>query len=582
VVVDGYLTADEGTFTLLAEAATPPVDDVCTGAVALTVGTPLTAQAISGYTNDYSSGTGCGSASGPDRAYSVSVPAGQRVTVTVTPTAMANPSLSLVENDSLCGMTCLASGTTGSTGSPESVSFTNRTNAAATYLVVVDFSSASVGTFDIVANVAVPPMDDVCEGATTLTAGAAAIAGTTVGYTNDYVNDSAMVGCASSGVLDADRAYQISIPPGQRGIVTVTPTGTTGFNPSVSLVEGAASVCSAVPRVCAAGTNAAGADLPESVSIYNTTAAAKTYFAIVDSTSAPNAFTVGFTAATPAADDTCTTNMTALTSGVAVTGNFTGFVNDYVGGTNCFPSNGPDRVYRAQLAVDEKLSLNLTPTSPDGGLDAVINFVPGTAATCDSSMRTCEGSIDYSLRGAVETGAFTNNTGAALSVFVVVGDYETNSTNRDFTITGTIAAAPAGESCRLPLALTAGTLAAQSLAGASADVFYATAASTTCTRGNGVPDRVYAATVPNGQTLTVAVTPGAAADFAVNIVDGPATACANVMDCLDTADNAGASTTAETVTWQNTSGAAKTVFVHVVPLDLAALTAQYSLNTTIQ
>lgn len=579
VVVDGY-QGSSGTFSIAATLSAIPADDSCSAPVALTAGTPVTAQAIAGYSNDYDMGTDCGLVSGPDRVYSIAVPAGQRLTVTATPGPMGDPTLNLVDGAGSCGTACLLYADTGYEGDPETLTYTNRSGAMQNYLVVVDFYSGSSGTFDLVANLTTPPADDVCEMPTVLTA-ATSVAGTTIGYTNDYVSDVDTVGCSTSGYSGNDRVYQVAIPANQRGILTVTPTADAGFNPSINLVEGAASVCSAQPRVCATGTNAAGADTPEVLAVYNTTGNAKNYFAIVDSTSGGGDFSIGYTVGTPAANDTCTTNNVILTAGTLMNQNLTGFENDYSTGTGCISSRGPDRVYRVNaLAPNALYTATVTPTL-DGGFDPVITFIPGPATNCDTAPRTCAGGSNRATRNLAETGSFRNNTAAAVDLFVVVGDTQLSSTNRDFNLTSAITAGVAGESCQLPRVTTAGMLTGETTAGATVDVAI-TSSSTGCrSAGSSATgaDRVYSISVGAGQTLTVVGTPAAMEDIVLNVIDGPASACNSVTMCAASADSGGDGA-AETLTFMNSSGAAKVVFLSVAGYN-ETLSA-YSLAVTVQ
>lgn len=576
VVIDGYQEST-GTFGLAATLSPPPGDDSCTTPTALASGTALTAQAFTSYTDDYSSGMNCVLFSGPDRAYSVTVPAGQRVSLVATPT-VDDITLNLIDGAANCGMACLAGEDVGYDGEPETLTFTNATGAAQTYLVVVDVFGSAAGTFDLVATVDVPPVNDVCAGPATLTVGAPLTGQTTVGYTNDYESGTGTVGCTATATSGPDRVYQVSIPANQRGVVTVTPTADAGFNPSINLVEGAAAVCSAMPRTCAAGVNGAGSDQPERASLYNTTGAARTLFAIVDSASPGGAFDIALTAAMPGVDDTCTTNTTALTAGTR-NDNLTGFSADYGSGTGCRSASGPDRVYRVAMTANQKYTFALTPTA-DAGFDAVVNLIAGPAANCEATPRTCQLGVNSTGAGRAETGGFTNSTGGPLDLFVVVADYGLSATNRDYSLVSTLAAAPAGETCTLPQVATVGALAGQSTAGATADVVFATGAMG-CRPGLGgpSPDRVYSVTIPPMQTLTVTATPAAMEDLILNVIDGPATTCANVTTCAASADMTGGGA-AENVTFMNSTASARTVFVVVTAFSSGS--ANFALNVQLQ
>ncbi len=573
LVVDGY-AGSTGTFGIAATLTTPPTDDACNMPTVLTSGTALTAQSFAGYTSDYSFATGCAFNSGVDRVYSVVVPIGFRVAVTVTPTAMVDVAVSLVDGSANCGMACLASEDPGIEGQAETVTFTNRTGASQTILVVVDVWNGGTGTFDIVATVAVPPADDVCAAPTTLTAGTPLTAQTTVGYTNDYENGTGTMGCSTSTGGD-DRVYAITVPANNRGQVTVTPTG--GYDPSINLVEGAAAVCSAMPRVCVAGADRAGSDGVEVGTLYNTTGAARSFFAIVDSFSGNGAFGIAFTSGVPGVDDTCTTNTTTLAAGTR-TDNLTGFTADYTSGMGCKTSRGPDRVYKVSVPANQKYGFTVTPTTADAGFNPVINFIAGPASNCEATPRTCRSGVDATIAGQPETGGFTNSSTAAVELFVVVGDVGVTATNRDYSLVSTLGAIPAGETCSTPIVATAGTLAGQTTAGATSDVVYASAATLCRGIGSAKVDKVYSVAVPANQTLTVVATPATMAeDLVINIIDGPATNCANVTACLAGTDvgNAGA---VETLVLPP-SASARTVFVSITAFNAVA---NYSLGFTIQ
>jgi hypothetical protein len=123
--------------------------DTCGAAAAITAGTRYDDLDTTGLTDDYhigalSNGT-CNTNDnvyhGPDAAYSISVPSGKTLTVTVEPhNALGawDPAIAIVEN---CadGSTCLAGHDDSNlTGNPESVSWTNSTGAQKSVFVIVD------------------------------------------------------------------------------------------------------------------------------------------------------------------------------------------------------------------------------------------------------------------------------------------------------------------------------------------------------------------------------------------------------------------------------------------------------------
>jgi hypothetical protein len=575
LVIDGYGVG--GPITVTSSLVTPPPDDTCAQPAALTTGTPLTGQTITNYSNDYQSfAATCAFDTGPDRVYGVNIPAGMRLTVVATPQTTSDPSLSLVDGAANCDMTCVAYALSAGTGGVEKMQFTNNTGGAKDYLLVVDFGTGNTGTFDLTATIDQPPADDVCQAPTSLTAGVAATAGTTENYTNDYQNGTGTVGCATTGALGPDRVYQISVPATQRATVTVTPTTDGGFNPSINFVEGPATNCSAMPRVCAGGSNLGGTNAPEVARITNASAGTKTYFAIVDSTTPPGPFTIGYTTATPPADDTCGTTTTVLTAGTRATESLAAFAPDYTSGTGCRSSNGPDRGYKVTLAANEKIGVTVTPTGGDAGIDAVVNFVAGPAANCEATPRVCRGGTNAVGVGLPESSAYTNNSGASQEVFLLVADFQTTTMTPGYSLTTTIGASPAGESCQNPATLGVTTATTGDTTGASNDVVFNTAASASCTSITR-PDRVYAITLPASKVLTVTATPNSTEDLLLNLIDSPATSCNDVQACLQTAD-VGFSSDPEVLTYTN-GATAKTVFLQV---SAYSNNAKYSLAVTIQ
>jgi hypothetical protein len=259
IVVGSYSPSPgDADFTLSTVTVPPPPGDSCTTATPLTSGTTLAAQTLTDYGDDVDDGDRCASAgfvgTAADRFYSVALPTGKQLTVTVTPQPGLDMLLSFIDAAVGCGapLTCLAGDVTAMAlaGQSDTLVYTNRSGAPLNILVDVDSRAGSTGTFDVVATIADPPPGDFCGIATTLRLGTPTT-GSTLGATNDYEGGER---CAS-GVTGPDVAYALSVPAGQRATVTVTPTsGDGGFNPSISLVPGPAASCEASPRGCAEGT----------------------------------------------------------------------------------------------------------------------------------------------------------------------------------------------------------------------------------------------------------------------------------------------------------------------------------------
>jgi hypothetical protein len=582
LVVGSYDPTDTDTaFSLTTSVATPPAGDECSTAVTLTAGTPLTGQSFMGFGGDYNGGPSCSfTTSGPDRVYALTVPPNKVATITATPSAGLNTSLSLIDGLANCttGMLRCLTSNSAAAGMPDVLVWSNRTAAPQNLLVLVDSATPGTGTFDLSATLADPPMGDSCANATALSAGAP-IAGTTVGFNNDYTASMSAT-CASFDTSGNDRVYAFQVPNGQRAKVTVGPAMDGGFAPSVSLVTGAAAACEASPRVCVAAANSSSG--PRTAAFFNGTGAATGAFAIVDGISGPGGdFTVGLSTAAPPADDVCTTattmlgttplmNQTLRPAGVT-------FERDY---TCVSASRGPDRVFVASAPANQRLSVTVTPTAQvmDGGFDPVLSLIAGPATACDSPARRCIAGEDVGGRNAPETASFTNATNAAQPVFVVVSSYNDTDMDTVFSLSATSAAIAAGEVCENAQAITSGmALMNETVASYSHDYPFSSA---TCSRVSGGADRVYSISVGNNQTLTVRGVPDMMSDIVLNVVEGPAANCnAASVTCLASADR-GISGQEDRLTWMNATGSAKTVLIVVSSYRPGVMT--YALEVTVQ
>lgn len=577
VVGSYYPSPGDADFTLTTLTVPPPPGDTCATATALTSGATLTAQTLVNYGDDVDDGERCayggfvGTAA--DRFYSVALPAGKQLTVTVTPQPGLDTLLSFVDAAVGCGapFTCLAGDVASMAlaGQPDTLVYTNRSGAPLSILVDVDSRAGSTGTFDLVATIADPPAGDFCGIATSLTLGTPAT-GSTVGATNDYEDGDR---CAS-GFTGPDLTYAFDVPAGQRATVTVTPTsGDGGFNPSISLVSGPAASCEANPRVCIGAANAQpSSSAPRSATAFNGSAAPLPVFAIIDGLSGgAGTFSVSASAAAPATNDVCSSTtamlpVMPLASMQPLTGQtLGGFTRDY----DCISTaSGADRLWLANVGAQQRLTITVTPTPvmPDAGsFDPVVSVLGGPASTCDSTARQCLGAVDENAQAGSET-VSVNNAGAARPVYVAVGAWEASPVDSTFSIVATSQPIRDGDVCEKPLVIaTTNTLSGQSLVDMTKDY---SVSSMSC-RGFSGEDIVYELSFTTA--LTVTVTPDASSDVVLNLVDGPASSCSTVTACLASAD-VGGSGGAESLSFVNTSGTRRTVFLLVSRYSAGAMT----------
>ncbi len=579
----------------------------CATAVTLTAGTQTGLP--TGATNDLDDADG--DFPGSDRAFTIAVPPGKRLTVKVTPTLAASgapqydAALYLVEgpasNCSMMVTTLAVSDDPNAYETAETVTFVNRGTSAKTLFVVVDSfvdtpdaDSTGDGTFDIQTTLDDPPGDDICAttGITAVTTSTPVTNQTTAGYALDF--DGATSSCLA--FASGDRVYSFSVPAGQRARLTVTPPNASNFQPVINVVDGNVAACQAMPLVCLSNGFAAADGDPATARVRNTGASAANYFALIGGASGPDTFDVSLATDSPTANDTCDMSGITLSSTALPAESLAGFVADYgqFSVSGCPAGEGPDRVYKVDVPAGQRFTAVLTPLQVDGGaadggvgpadLDAVITLIPAPAQTCETGWGTCAASVDEYYGGRVETLSFVNQGASTASYFMVVGSYDPTFTHSDYSLAPSFAAPAAGDVCSNAITAAAGTLSNQTTAGLYRDFKFASAKGCKTTTGR---DIVYAVSLPASKTLTVTVTPpttmatadgGTLADGGlppsvqnpvINIVEGPVANCTLSPTCVASADMA-VEAMPETVSYTNSTTATKQLFV-VVSNDASAV-----------
>src|SRR5262249_29927220 len=137
---------------LTTSVATIPMFNTCAAAFNISTSGTLMGETTTGFFNlndiDFNSTTcnNLGGYTGNDHVYSISVPTGMTLTVTVTPTGadMANedPAIYLVPSPATnCGLNtlmCLDAKDDNGGGMPETATYMNATGSAATVFIIVD------------------------------------------------------------------------------------------------------------------------------------------------------------------------------------------------------------------------------------------------------------------------------------------------------------------------------------------------------------------------------------------------------------------------------------------------------------
>jgi hypothetical protein len=261
--------------------------DGCGNAAPLDVSGAPEFMSTVGRANNYSPNSGgCTgfTESGPDRAYAVSLRAGDQLNSTVTPDGSYDVSLYLVGNCSDVNGSCIA-GSDQSTGSaPETIDAVVP-QAGLYYLIVDGFDASAGGTGTIQATVA---HGDTCPDAYTVGANGGVFQGTTAGYNNDYGSSDPSTSCTNFAQQGADAVYRLTLDAGKSLDASLDST----WDSALYLITD----CSASATSCVAGSDSGN---PERVTFTNSSGAPATYYLIVSSwqlspsNSGPYTLTIG-------------------------------------------------------------------------------------------------------------------------------------------------------------------------------------------------------------------------------------------------------------------------------------------------
>lgn len=257
--------------------------ETCASAVAITDGT-ITGQSTTGYTNNYESGLECRGTAGLDRVYSISVPAGQRLSALVSSNSTSDLSVSVLAlaDCEAAERHCIDSSDVGGTGQADIAFYDNTSGTAVVVAIIVDnYSSSDIGGgFDLVARLTpIPTAGDTCGAPTVIGAtGGTLTPETLVGYDDNYTSTDSD-GCFS--MRGSDHVYSITVMNGQTLTVSVAPFGT--WDPSLNIIVGDVSSCGADPLTCAQYSDSGGEGAPDSLNYDNASGSDQTVFIVIDS-----------------------------------------------------------------------------------------------------------------------------------------------------------------------------------------------------------------------------------------------------------------------------------------------------------
>jgi hypothetical protein len=412
-----------GTFNICVTDPAPPANDDCSAAVALTSGTSCvtTAGTLTYATYTSITGIGCGVANRNDVWYSF---VAQSINPTVTLfSALTNPRIQLFSG--ACGALTSIACASGSSLTASGLTIGN------TYLVRVYTDPNVSGVFNICITDPVPPVNDNCAGAVSLSSGIAC--SNTSGILNASTATTGLpAGCESVGT-HYDVWYKI-VAVSATETITISSMGASFTNPEIQLYSG---TCGSLASLQCGTTTITRAGLTVGATYYVRVSN------IGGSPSSNGGFNICVTH-TGLVNDLCT-SATMLTSNsfcLTTAGTTTGFT--YTAGTGlpgC--SAGADK--------DVWYSFVAQTTNPT---------ITSVASSNKQSMQLFSGSCGSltCMLGVVgSTTAIINATGLTIGNTYYIRISSTNNSDFTFNICVTDPTPPTNDACSGAISLTSGT-----------------------------------------------------------------------------------------------------------------------------
>lgn len=392
-------------FTLRANLVPLSPNAICADAAALAPGASVTGNTDLAVNPS----TGCVFASGPRLSYRVTVPPRSHVPVTLTPDGVNQ--LSLATRDTCADTFCRE--VQSVQGRSYTTELLNGTDAPRDQIVeVMGVADVPPGTFTLRAGAAAPlTTGTACELAETLAPGAT-LSGNVTGAIATWAS------CRVTNLRQRQRGYAVTVPPGQRVVVTVSPTS--GM-PYLSTADSCAA--DAQCRI-----NESGSDFGPVVALANPGSTPRTFpialgISADSLVSASIPYTITASAPVALAPGATCANAILVAPGSTVSGNTIGAEPSVCGG-------GPTRAYRVVIPPSSVGAITVTRT---GSIDSIAYLTPGCPGLVCNSM------IGQSTSGGPVVWRYGNPGPSARELIVLIA---ARSTSAAFDLNFATAAAP--------------------------------------------------------------------------------------------------------------------------------------------
>jgi hypothetical protein len=529
IAVESPVAGASGAFTLTTDVAVVPPGET-TLTAELLAGAGTVNGAIDGYANDLVSYPTWQSLPGPDRFFRVTVPAGERLVASLTPSGF-DAALGLLDASSMDASNAVvvlaaANNAFGPTGA-ETTGWLNLSDQSRDVIVAVETSTLAglaSGSFTLALELGLPPVGERPQTAELL-AGPGTVPGTTVGFLNDV---STYPGFSSQP--GNDRFYRLSIPPSLRLSATVS---NLSFNVTVVILDGAAAAEGVMATLALASRSFTGAETAFWLNLATTN---REVVIGVESFSegAGGTYTLTTVVAEPPPGDSPFIPETLPGPGT-YTGTTTNYANDIASGADCVSLRGADRYYLVSVPGGERLRARLASATAD--FNPSLNLLrPPQSGQTNFSCLVGDDSGDWTTTNSVSY--LNTNTNAAAENILIAIDTAYLAAVGDFSLTiaiGPPPPPPPGEFPHTAEVLSGPGTISGSTTDYASDLNMPSACTGTRTPGR---DRFYQILVPAGKELFAGVTPIGSWDPAIYLIRASQASNPN-PSCLDGADGGG-------------------------------------------